>query len=145
MFREPDPDNPGWYSWVGARPDGFSAVVLGKLLVRAESDRTARVRLTPARHHANRGGTFHGAMALALIDVAIFATGALIRGEHVADGVTLDVSCQFIGAGSMSEPVDAVTEVLRETGRLVFMRGLIVQGDALVASYTGTVRKLSKG
>jgi hypothetical protein len=31
--------------------------------------------------------------------------------------------------------------VLRETGRLIFLRGLVVQDEDLVASFTGTVRK----
>jgi acyl-coenzyme A thioesterase PaaI-like protein len=37
-----------------------------------------------------------------------------------------------------------VCEVLRETGRLVFLRGLVVQEDETVASFTGTVRKPSR-
>jgi hypothetical protein len=31
--------------------------------------------------------------------------------------------------------------VLRETRRLIFMRGLVVQGDARLAAFSGTVRK----
>jgi hypothetical protein len=36
-----------------------------------------------------------------------------------------------------------VVELLRETGRLAFLRGLIVQDDDIVASFEGTVRKAS--
>jgi acyl-coenzyme A thioesterase PaaI-like protein len=40
--------------------------------------------------------------------------------------------------------LDAVVDVLRETGRLGFMRGLVVQEDDLVASFTGILRKPGK-
>ena len=42
--------------------------------------------------------------------------------------------------------LDAVVEIVRETGRLIFLRGLVLQGaddSHLVASFTGTVRKPS--
>ena len=46
--------------------------------------------------------------------------------------------------------IDAVVEVLRETGRLGFLRGLVVQAptdasETLVASFSATIRKPSKG
>jgi hypothetical protein len=37
-----------------------------------------------------------------------------------------------------------VVEVLRETGRLVFLRGLVVQDEDMVASFTATIRKPSQ-
>eukprot|EP01041_Mallomonas_annulata_P030435 gene30435-52568_t len=43
--------------------------------------------------------------------------------------VTLDLSVQFIGAGIIGEPLDAEVELLKETGRLLFMRGIVTQGD----------------
>ena len=39
------------------------------------------------------------------------------------------------------EPLDAEVDLLRETRRLIFMRGLVVQGDAKSAAFAGTVRK----
>lgn len=58
--------------------------------------------------------------------------------------MTLELSTQFIGAGKPDQPLDAVVEVLRETGRLLFLRGEVVQGDHLVAGFTGLVRKASR-
>jgi acyl-coenzyme A thioesterase PaaI-like protein len=68
--------------------------------------------------------------------------------RHALDGdaagsVTLDLSTQFIGAGQVGEPLDAVVEALRETRRLLFLRGTVMQGDHLVAAFNGTVRKPS--
>jgi acyl-coenzyme A thioesterase PaaI-like protein len=58
--------------------------------------------------------------------------------------VTLDLSVQFIGAGVVGEPMDAEVELLKETGRLLFMRGLVLQGETRVAAFSGTIRKPSK-
>ena len=58
--------------------------------------------------------------------------------------VTLDLSAQFIGGGRIGEPLEARVELLRETKRMLFMRGLIVQqGQPTIASFTGTLRKSS--
>ena len=51
-----------------------------------------------------------------------------------------------IGAGRPGVPLEALVEVMRETRRLVFLRGTVVQGDGdehLVASFSGIVRKPS--
>jgi acyl-coenzyme A thioesterase PaaI-like protein len=58
--------------------------------------------------------------------------------------VTLDLSVQFIGAGVIGEPMDAEVELLKETRRLLFMRGLIVQGENRIAAFSGTIRKPTK-
>ena len=52
--------------------------------------------------------------------------------------MTLDLSAQFIGGGMIGEPFEARVELLRETGRMLFLRGLIVQEDTpTIASFTG--------
>jgi acyl-coenzyme A thioesterase PaaI-like protein len=61
----------------------------------------------------------------------------------VSGSVTLDLHNQFIGAGQIGEPLDVLCEVMRETGRLVFLRGSVEQGDRLVSSFLGTLRKPS--
>ena len=65
------------------------------------------------------------------------------RGVLQAGGaVTLDLSAQFIGGAQIGVPVEAHVELLRETNRMLFLRGLIVQqGEPTIASFTGTLRK----
>jgi acyl-coenzyme A thioesterase PaaI-like protein len=48
---------------------------------------------------------------------------------------------QFVGAGEIDEPLDAVTEVIKETRRYAFLRGTVVQGQNVVAAFSGTMRK----
>lgn len=138
---DPDPENPGWLTWDVADKARFNAVAMGKMLVRKEAENTCRVRMFPGVGHANLPGSVHGGVILALADVALFATLWVLSGGDNAGAVTLEVHSQFIGAGELDEPLDAVTEVLRETRRLAFLRGTVVQGDNIVASFTGTMRK----
>jgi len=141
---EADLDNPGWMRWRLADADRFNEAVLGKQTIRVEGPNTARMRLIPRDPlHTNSGGRVHGAITLALIDVSLFSTLYLLRGIDAGRSVTLGLSTQFIGKGDASQPLDAVVELLRETGRLAFLRGLIVQDDDIVASFEGTVRKAS--
>jgi uncharacterized protein (TIGR00369 family) len=134
---EPSPDHPGWSTWNLTDPTRFNAQTMGGMLVRvedqADGSRRIRLRMHPERRHSNLLDAVHGGVTLALIDIALFAGMRLISGGDAAGSVTLDLSTQFIGAGRIGTPLDAVVEVLRETRRLVFVRGLIEQGDDLVS------------
>lgn len=142
FIHEPDPQNPGWHTWDLVDRDCFNPVVMGKLLVRREGDRSARLRMVETRTmHGNLHGNIHGAVTLGLIDIAMFATVYGLIGEDTAGSVTVDLSTQFVGSGRLGEPLDVVSEIMKETRRLVFVRGTVEQGDSLVATYMGTLRK----
>ena len=140
----PDPDNPGWRRWRILDATRFNEAVIGVQLVRAEGPRTARVRIQPqVPLHTNSAGNVHGAITLALIDVSLFAAAHVLGGVDAGQSVTLDLQTQFIGAGDSARPLDSVVELLRETRRFAFLRGLVVQDEDIVASFTATIRKPS--
>lgn len=142
FIHESDPQHPGWHTWDLFDQDRFNPVVMGKLLVRREGDRSARLRMLDTRAmHGNLHGNIHGGVTLSLIDIAMFATVYGVIGEAAAGSVTLDLTTQFVGAGRLGEPLDVVSEVMKERRRLVFIRGMAEQGDNLVATYMGTLRK----
>jgi len=143
FVHEPDPENPGWYRWDLTDQTRFNSQVMGNLLVRTDSEDTARLRMIPERLHSNLLDGVHGGVTLSLIDIALFATAQTVLGVPGSGAVTLDVECKFIGAATIGKPLDAITQVLRETGRLAFMRGLVEQDDTLIASYSGTICKPS--
>ena len=139
---EADPDNPGWQRWRIADATRFNEAVLGKQLVRAEGPSSCRIRIMPqVPLHTNAAGNVHGAITLSLIDVSLFAAMYVLRGADAGKAVTVDLSSQFIGSGDALRPLDSVVELLRETRRLAFLRGLVMQDDHLVASFSATVRK----
>ncbi len=148
FIHRPDPAHPGWHVWDMEDQARFNPEVMGAMRLRTEADGTARLRMEPRPLHANAIGTLHGAAILSLIDIALFATAYTVCQSDAAGAVTLDLDCRFIGAGDLEHPLDAVTEVLRETGRLVFMRGIVEQSGVeretrLIAAYSATIRKPS--
>jgi uncharacterized protein (TIGR00369 family) len=136
-----DPENPGWTTWTLSDDRRFNAQVLGKMIVRKESDTTARLRMFPTIKHSNLGNNVHGGTTLAFIDVALFGASRMFGLIEAGTAVTLDLSVQFIGAGKIDVPLEAEVELLKETRRLLFLRGLIVQGDNRIAGFAGTIRK----
>jgi uncharacterized protein (TIGR00369 family) len=138
--NSPDPDNPGWNLWHLRDETIFNAVVMGKLIVRRE-DHSCRLRMFPERRHENLQGYIHGGVTQSLIDIALFATMHTVGTGNAGPSVTLEISTQFVGAGDPKQPLDAVTEIIRETGKLVFLRGVAEQSGDRVAAYSGIVRK----
>lgn len=142
-IMEPATDHPGWLDWNLRDSTLFNSAVLGRLLVRKDTENRATVRMFPERKHSNLLGVIHGGTILGFMDVALFGAGRQLGLGDVLGSVTLDLGAQFIGAGKMDEPLDANIELLRETGRFMFMQGKIIQGDHIVASFNGTVKKPS--
>ena len=140
----PDPENPGWNHWNLKDPTLFNGAVMGKLITRVDPDGKARLRMFPQRHHQNLQGIIHGAVTLSLIDIALFTTMHTIGSGNAGPSVTLELSTQFVGGGDPARVMDAVTEIVRETGKLVFVRGMVVQEDDTVASFSGIVRKMQQ-
>lgn len=125
-------------------PSRYNGTVIGKMLVRSEGDDKARLRMFPGHTHSNLSNAVHGGAILGFIDVAMFGASRMFGLIEAGTAVTLDLSVQFIGAGVVGEPMDAEVELLKETGRLLFMRGLVVQGETRVAAFSGTIRKPTK-
>lgn len=140
FLREPDPERPGWLRW-SLREQGRYNSTLGPMWVREREDGVVVVRTEPGRLQGNLANNVHGGAMLTQMDIALFVCartkGALAHGP----AVTLDLNTHFMGAGKVGVPLDVEVEVLRETGRLMFLRGLARQQDETVASFSGTIRK----
>ena len=143
FLYDDDPAEPGWKRWQFRDPTRFNAF-LEPLHVRVD-DGVARVRMLPRREHSNMRDAVHGGALLGFIDVAMFAGSRGLGVLGAGGAVTLDLSTQFIGAGKWGAPLEAKVELLRETGRLLFLRGLVEQeGEPIIASFTGTLRKMGE-
>jgi len=138
-----DPDNPGWWSWKLREQQRYNST-LGPMWVRRREDGSVVVRTRPGHLQGNLGNNVHGGAILTQIDISLFVCARLNGALETGPGVTLDLNTHFLGAGRVGEPLDVETEILRETGRLLFMRGLAVQNDIRIASFSGTIRKLGR-
>ena len=130
--------------WSLADDTRFNAL-FGPFLVQVRGG-AAHVRMHPTARHSNLSGAMHGGALLAFADMAIFAAARGFGVIGAGGAVTLDLSAQFVGRARVDDvPVEARIELLRETGRMLFMRGLVVQpledADEPVLSFTATIRK----
>ena len=137
----PDPDNPGWSRWDLRGEERFNHS-LGKLIARREGE-LVRVRGFPAHRHSNLKNDLHGGALAAYVDAVLFAAAHVHGVERAGGAATVDLSIQFAGAGEIGEPLDFEVELVRETGRLAFLRGVARQGARPIASFMGTIRKPS--
>jgi acyl-coenzyme A thioesterase PaaI-like protein len=152
-FRPLDPakcrGEDGWYSWNLVDRTRFNTAVLGEMRVRKEGQ-FCRLRMFPERRHTNLTDAVHGAVTLGLIDIALFAAMHINGNGEAGPSVTVELSTQFVEGGDPARPLDAVSEIVRETGRMLFLRGFATQprddgGEDIIASYSGIVRKMRSG
>ena len=141
IIHEPDPENPGWMTWDVRDDRRFNAVAIGKMIVRKDGENEATVRMFPTIAHSNLLDKVHGGVTLAFVDVAIFAASGVTGHFDAPGSVTVSLDTQFIGAGDLDVPLDAKVEVIRSTRRLIFLRGLVVQGDNSIASFSAIIRR----
>jgi acyl-coenzyme A thioesterase PaaI-like protein len=149
-YRPLDPEEcdgeSGWYTWDLVDRTRFNTAVLGEMRVRREGAH-CRLRMFPERRHTNLSENIHGAVTLGLIDIALFAAMHINGGGEAGPSVTVELSTQFVRGGDPARPLDAVSEIVRETGRMIFLRGFATQPrddgeEDIIASYSGIVRKM---
>lgn len=131
-----------WREWA---PDGDGRFLdlLRVIRTKCLSSDSACVRFTPEPVHANRGGLAHGGYLMSCVDEALFhSAAALERTPPKGAGVTVSASVNFIGAASVDAPIDAITRIVGETGRMLFIAGHLEQEGRSIASFEGILRKL---
>lgn len=134
------PDAEGFRRWV--IPPASAGVFLdiySGMRARVESDGKVRCRIDTGRAHSNIQGGIHGGYITAFIDETFFVAAQSL-GLYMDGGVSVSLSAQFMASGRVGEPLDAVCELMRETGRMLFMRGTVEQ-DGVLATFEGVLRK----
>ena len=136
-----DGPNAGWYRWHRAA-DGRFQSMLGDLLFRADENGKVSCRMDTDRKHSNGMGYLHGGFIMSFVDMAMFTI--IFAQLEKSSAVTLSCATDFLTAGIVGEPIEASGEILKETGKMLFVRGLVTQGGQNVASFTGTMRKVPR-
>jgi len=129
----------GWSTWSGGS-DPFETVN-GPFYFRNDAGRVTSA-FPPRREHLNGGGTIHGGALMSFADFTLFAIAHdLLAGERA---VTLTFSSEFIGAGDLSDVIEAHGEVLRATRSVIFVRGLVTQVSRPLLAFSGTLKKIGE-
>jgi acyl-coenzyme A thioesterase PaaI-like protein len=93
----------------------------------------------PEAKNANAGGNIHGGALMVFADYALFMlAGGMDAAIH---GVTMTCNSDFTGAAEVGRLLTARGEVIREGASIVFLRGLISDGDRPVLAFSGTIKK----
>lgn len=133
----------GWMQWDWAveQQGRFVDVALGPFYFRDEPNHSVRCVIESGRQHTNGGDMLHGGFVMAFADMAYFA----IAWRQLADvyAVTLTSNFEFMGAGRAGLAVEAVGHVIRETGKLIFVRALLSQKGEPICATSATLRKLN--
>lgn len=127
--------------WTLREDDRYNST-LGPMSVMGRDDGTVVVRTTPGRLQGNLSDNVHGGAILTQVDIAMFVCARLNGSLRQGPGVTLDLNTHFVGAGRIGLPMDAEVEIIKETGRMLFLRGLVKQHGMTICAFTGTIRKM---
>ncbi|MGB3722862.1 MAG: PaaI family thioesterase [Pacificimonas sp.] len=128
----------GWSTWREMDEGRFSDTI-GPVYFRENASGGYDCRSLTDKSHSNMQGFLHGGYLMAFIDQVMFACArpALSGGR----AVTLTCNTEFVGAGTFGEPLDGSGEIVRSTGRTVFLRGLVTQGGETICGWSGVLRK----
>ena len=128
----------GWYHW---NHDPFETSS-GPYFMRREDDGSYVSAFRAEDRHMNGVGSMHGGCLMTFADFALFA----IASDEMAgqNGVTMNLSSDFLGGAAPGALMEARGEVTRGGGKTIFVRGLITGDGAPVLSFTGIIRKFSK-
>lgn len=96
---------------------------------------------TPAES-ANAHGGIHGGYLAARIEQILYLPLYVNRSVGLGRVVIVDYSLKYLMGGELGESLQGEVELMQETGRLGFTRGLLRQGDQPLVSFTATIRKL---
>ena len=136
----PDTENPGWQVRPASQEDRFLDL-FGTMRVRVEPDGKARIRIDPQRRHRNLQEMVHGGFIMAFVDQALFVGPSALGVKGAIGGITIDTATQFFAPLQIEGSIDAVVEILRETGRMIFIRGVMEQDGVAAVAFSGTIKK----
>ncbi len=125
----------GWTTWP-AEP--FEYEVAGPFYFRRD-DRGPVAAFRAARKHMNAGGVIHGGCLMTFADFALFAIAH--DGMEGVYGLTVAFTSEFLDGAREGELIEARGEVLRQGGRLLFVRGLVTADGRPVLNFSGTIMK----
>ncbi len=126
-----------WTGWAMSKGDPFNAHV-GPFYHR-EDDGAVVCSMQVEPMHLNGGGGLHGGALATFADFCLFAFAGLM-GDGLA--VTVSLNCDFVGTAALNERLECRGQIIRSTGSMTFVRGMITNGPDPVMSFSGILKKL---
>ena len=128
----------GWSHWPSDPYENRS----GPFFMRREDDGALVSAFRAEQRHMNGAGFMHGGCLLTFADFALFTIAMDDLGG--GQGVTMNLSGDFLGSVPEGAYVEARGEVTRGGGKTIFVRGLVTGDGKPALSFTGIIRRLAK-
>ena len=128
-----------WAGWSHWEPIDDFEEHTGPFYCRTDGD-SVLCGFRPEAKNRNGGGNVHGGALMTFADYALFM---LAGGMDAAIyGVTVTMNCEFVGAAEQGQLLTARGEVVRAGFSMVFVRGIISDGNRPVLAFSGTIKKV---
>jgi uncharacterized protein (TIGR00369 family) len=131
----------GYWTWPPHRHETFGTR-LGPIFWRARDGGKVECCIETNMSHLNGNGALHGGFLMSFADMALYAAAAPSLVDMTA--VTVTCNTEFLGAGEAGPPLSADMEVLKETGKMIFLRGIVSQDGRAIIAFSGTLRKVPR-
>jgi uncharacterized protein (TIGR00369 family) len=115
-------------------PDGGFAALIGPLFIR-ESNDGPRFAFRAEAKHVNARGVVHGGMMTTFADQVLGLT--IQRALHTIDVATINLNCDLVAIARAGDLIEGEATVTRVTTRLIFVKGTITCGDAVLTNASG--------
>lgn len=138
-FEDPMTDTlPPGYRLCHFSDDGFAQLV-GPLLVR-DTETGLRFAFRAAPKHANPRNVLHGGMLMTFADHVLGLTVQHVTGSMAL--ATVSLNCDFVAAVRPGDFIEGEASVTRQTRSLVFVKGSLFRGEAVVMNVAGLWARL---
>lgn len=126
----------GWRCYPGGDP--FEDLA-GPFYFRFDDDGRPVCAFRAEHKHMNGGMFMHGGCVMTFADFSLFVLARdAIEGSQT---VTATFNCELVGTARIGDLVECRGEVVKAGKSMVFVRGLITNGDEPVASFSSVLKK----
>lgn len=126
-----------WKGWFASSGDPFNAHS-GPFHYRVREDGSVLCAMRVEPKHLNGGGAMHGGALMTSADYCLYALAAAL-GDSQA--VTVTLNGEFAGAVPLGSLLECTGDVIRSTGSMVFLRGVMTTGGEPVLAFSGVLKK----
>jgi acyl-coenzyme A thioesterase PaaI-like protein len=137
-----DPESLKAAGWMRLESVGFTGVTGPFWMQGASTERLIGLLAEP-RHGNNHVGTVHGGVLMTFADICLGYGAAEALGDVRC--VTAHLQLHFVSSARIGEFITCRPELVRCGSQLIFMRGLVMAGERIVANADGIWKVLKQG
>ncbi|MBU0538703.1 MAG: PaaI family thioesterase [Gammaproteobacteria bacterium] len=137
----PDVETSDWMPMAMPRGDSFDSH-LDPYQIRKSGAGRAEARFDTNNACQNEQNGLHGGYLAVRAEQVLYLPLYVNRSVAFGRVVTIDMTLQYVAGGTIGLPLLAEVELIHETGRMGFTRGVLKQEGRVLTSFTATLRKL---